>query len=183
MTNHKIIGNKEEKSKLEELVEQAKKDPVVQRAIGTKGVDIKKEEPAEEKPVTPPAPGVEPEKRPRRFKGEGEIRKMYRLRIEQWKNEGYDTSALAEVLDNDADLKEIKYAFDIYRKKVYRLKDIEVELLLFSRKGIDDLLKKVKADLKDINKLEDIEAWYKEFGDYMRTRINDPNIKPPEYPL
>jgi len=87
---------------------------------------------------------------------ETEIKKRYERRIDNWKKEGFDTSELEKVLDTD--LKNIKKEFDKFRRKVYRLKDIEVELLLFAKKGVDADVNSIKGLLRDVTQIDEVEV-------------------------
>jgi len=107
-----------------------------------------------------------------------EIRKRYERRVDNWKSEGFDTSSLEALLADAEDLKTVKFEFDKFRRKVYRLKDIEVELLLYSKKGVDNIIEKIKSDLKDVNKLETIEEYLGQLKERIYGKEKDPNAKP-----
>jgi len=107
-----------------------------------------------------------------------EIKKRYERRVDNWKSEGFDTSSLEALLADAEDLKTVKFEFDKFRRKVYRLKDIEVELLLYSKKGVDNIIEKIKSDLKDVNKLETIEEYLGQLKERIYGKEKDPNAKP-----
>src|SRR3990172_6707378 len=81
-------------------------------------------------------------------RGEQKLRDRYRYRMDQWRVEGYNVAGLEAVMNRSID--EIKEAFNNFRRAVYQLKDVEVELLLLDvsdfRQEADTLL----AQLKDI---------------------------------
>jgi tetratricopeptide (TPR) repeat protein len=87
-----------------------------------------------------------------------EIRKRYERRVDNWKSEGFDTSSLEALLADGEDLKTVKFEFDVARRKIYRAKDIEVELLLYTKILSPQTVEALKQDLKSL-KVTDVESY------------------------
>ena len=87
-----------------------------------------------------------------------EIKKRYERRVDNWKSEGFDTSSLEALLADGEDLKTVKFEFDVARRKIYRARDIEVELLLYTKILSPQTVEALKQDLKSL-KITQVESY------------------------
>ena len=91
---------------------------------------------------------------------ESQIRERYERRVGNWKSEGFkdDTINSLESLVTTGSLKDIKHEFEVTRRKIYRAKDIEVELLSYNKILSPQTVEALEQDLKSL-KLKQVESY------------------------
>jgi KaiC/GvpD/RAD55 family RecA-like ATPase len=97
------------------------------------------------------------EKEDRRRDREKEI---FRIRLEHWSRQGYDTGRLEAIMDKD--LETVNKEFAAFRSLVNRLKRMEEELNKMDTKGHEDVIKAVRKRLFDVNNIEKTEQLFKQ---------------------
>jgi hypothetical protein len=110
------------------------------------------------------------EKEGRRRDREKEI---FRIRLEHWARQGYDTSRLEKIMDKD--LEKVNKEFAAFRSIVNKLKRIEEDLSKMDHRGHEDEVREIRERLFDVNGIERTEELFNKVkqGVMVKERIKE----------
>jgi hypothetical protein len=112
---------------------------------------------------------------------EREMREKMLFKSREWKYQGYDTTALEEIIEREPDLRKVKSALIVFKEKIKALKEIGLELSILDARGFEARAEEIQDKLHDINALEQTKQTFAglKAALELRQRVN-PVAKGPE---
>jgi hypothetical protein len=77
------------------------------------------------------------------------------FRLQEWKDDGFNTSGIEETIQKERDIRKVKRAFKEFKENVRALKDIELDLLLLDTDDHEDRAEEIKGALRDVTMIEE----------------------------
>jgi len=88
-----------------------------------------------------------------------DMRNKMVFRLQEWKDDGFDTSGIEDTIQNESDIRMVKRAFKEFKECIRALKDIELDLLLLDTDGHEDKVEEIKGALRDLSMIEETMEW------------------------
>lgn len=86
-----------------------------------------------------------------------QIRDKMVHRVKEWKDDGFDTTPVEDIILKEPDLRKIKRIFNHFKQQVRTLKDLELDLLVLDTKGHEEDVEYIESRLRNLAAIKDIQ--------------------------